>query len=274
MKSKKASALLITLTAVVAIAFLSSIGFLIFGGDGDVPDEEAEEKSLQEQLALQAALLEMQQEEEQTAVPSASFGGDVSDSDDDDDAPNEIENLHLEARGDTWIHWDWDNPDDDDFDKNLIYIDGTKVSTTSSSYYNATGLSPGVSYTIEVKTRDFDGNVNDDGVEDTVTTLGSGSNDTGISATSISNLKVDDRGLDYIHWKWSNPTGAGFTMSYIVVDGVNVLNTTNTYYHLNNLNENTLHTISITTNLNSTSVTKTTSTCYLVEWFEEYTVCP
>ena len=261
------------LAVVVAIGFLSSIGYLIFSGDSSTPEEE--ELALQEQLALQNALLEQQQEEQTQAISTASFGSDVSDSDEDDTEPGEVENLRDTARDTTWIFWDWDNPDDDDFDKNLIYIDGTKVATTSSSYYNATGLNPGVSYTIEVKTRDFDGNINEDGMTDTATTLGSGTNGTinATSATSISNLAFT-RDLNSIHWTWINPTGPGFTSNILVVDGVNIANTTSTNYDLTSLGQNTAHTISITTNLNATAVISTVTTCYEVEWFERYTICP
>lgn len=277
MKSKKANALVITLTVIVAIGFLSTLGFLIFSGDSKVSDED-KEAALQEQLALQNALLEQQQEVQQTTVPSASFGSSTSSSSEDDEEPDQIDNLHMVSRDTTWIYWDWDNPDDDDFDKNLIYIDGSKVATTSSSFYNATGLNPGVSYTIEVKTRDFDGNINEDEVSDTATTLGSGttnntpSNPT--SATSISNLVVASRWFNNIYWSWSNPTSSLFNQNVISVDGVNVQNTTNNYYNATGLLQNTVHTISITTNLNATAVTNTVSTCYEFVWNERQTNCP
>jgi hypothetical protein len=274
MKNKKASTLLITLTVIVAVGFLSSIGFLMFGSSSS--EDLEDDLSLQEQLALQNALLEQEQtqNDQATSTPSASFSFSSSSDDDDDDAPGEIEDLIVKEKDTTWIFWDWTNPDDDDFDKNLVYIDGVKVTTTSSSYYNATGLTPGVSYTIEVKTRDYDGNVNEDGVTDTSTTLSSGTNDTITFPTMISNLLMVSRNTNSVHWSWLNPTSPLFTHNIILLNGVNVLNTSNNYYTATGLNENTQYTISITTNLNSTAVTSTTTTCYVVEWFESYVVCP
>jgi len=129
-------------------------------------------------------------------------------------------------------------------------------------------------YDIGVDVRDYDGNVNEDGVTDTSTTLSSGTNDTITFPTMISNLLMVSRNTNSVHCSWLNPTSPLFTHNIILLNGVNVLNTSNNYYTATGLNENTQYTISITTNLNSTAVTSTTTTCYVVEWFESYVVCP
>jgi hypothetical protein len=262
MKSKKASALLTILTLVVAVGFLASIGYLINDQIGD-KDIDEEDSDTQQQLALQSALLGQQDSDQTTTIPSATFGSDVSDSNNDNDEPDEVDNLRDTSRGTTWIYWDWDNPDDDDFDDNLVYLDGVKVATTSSSYYNATDLTPGTQYTISVKTRDYDGNVNEDSVSDSATTLGLASDTTApASVTSLASTAVT---INSISWNWTNPTDADFTTNIVYINNAFHTNTTNNYLDLTGLTANTNYTINVHTadasgNVNTTDVTNIATT--------------
>ena len=270
MKSKKASALLISLIMIASIGFLFSVGYLI-ANTSQNNDSIEENQDSNDYLAQ----LTEQSQKSENYIPSASFSSSTSSSEDDNTKPAQIDDLVVKDKGTTWIFWDWTNPDDDDFDKNLIYLDGVKIATTGSSYYNATGLSPGVSYTIEIKTKDSNGNINDDEVSDTATTLSSGTTPgPSNSLTSIDNLAVNQRNLANITWTWTNPTNPFFTENRISLNGINVLNSTAQSYTALGLTQNTVYTLSIITNLNNTAMTSTTSTCYMVEWFGNYLVCP
>jgi len=88
--------------------------------------------------------------------------------------PPSITNLNEMANGTTWINWTWDNPTlpytqpYSDFNHTMIYINGTgkmNVSNTTT-YYNATGLTPNTTYNISTRTVDLVGNVNSTWVND------------------------------------------------------------------------------------------------------------
>ncbi|WP_410510224.1 PKD domain-containing protein [Methanosarcina hadiensis] len=74
------------------------------------------------------------------------------------------------TKGTTWIKWTWQNPKDTDFDHTEIYLNGAYKTSTSSEYFNATGLQPETSYTIGTRTVDTNGNMNKMWVNQTVVT--------------------------------------------------------------------------------------------------------
>jgi len=94
-------------------------------------------------------------------------GGDV----DDTTPPASVSGLAAVYVGESRIYWNWTNPSDADFWKNLIFIDGVNVINSSDNYYNFIGLDDDTSYTIEVFTMDNSSNVNWSGVSDTARTL-------------------------------------------------------------------------------------------------------
>ncbi len=83
--------------------------------------------------------------------------------------PATVTNLEVESTGTTWIKWNWTNPTAD-FDHCNLYLDGSSVGTTSNNYYNATGLSSGASYTLNITTEDTSGNINTTQVSNTTST--------------------------------------------------------------------------------------------------------
>ncbi len=85
--------------------------------------------------------------------------------------PGPVTNLHETNAGASWIYWTWTKPADTDFSNARISIDGTFVTTTTNSYYNATGLTNGAEHTISITTVDTSGNENTAQVSDAATTL-------------------------------------------------------------------------------------------------------
>jgi PGF-pre-PGF domain-containing protein len=85
--------------------------------------------------------------------------------------PAPVTNIHESNIGASWIYWTWTNPTDADFSNVRIYVDGEFVTITPNNYYNATGLSNGIEYTISIESVDASGNINTAQVTDSATTL-------------------------------------------------------------------------------------------------------
>jgi len=84
--------------------------------------------------------------------------------------PASISKLsHISVQ--TGINWTWSNPEDEDFEYAMVYINGTRQANTSECYYNATGLVPNASYEIGIRAVDASGNINEIWVNDTAFTL-------------------------------------------------------------------------------------------------------
>ncbi len=86
--------------------------------------------------------------------------------------PGQITNLYSIVTN-TTIAWHWDNPTDLDFAGTIVYVDGVNVVNLTSGVhlYLAYGLIPNTTHTITVYTKDNVGNVNNNGVSNTNTTL-------------------------------------------------------------------------------------------------------
>ena len=85
--------------------------------------------------------------------------------------PASVTNLTNQSAGLTWIYWNWTNPSNIDFNKTIVYINGSNVQNTSNNYYNATGLDLNTNYTITIHTSDIYGNINNTDVNNTASTL-------------------------------------------------------------------------------------------------------
>ncbi|NJE60163.1 right-handed parallel beta-helix repeat-containing protein [Thermococcus sp. 21S7] len=94
----------------------------------------------------------------------------VNASEKDKTPPGTVKNLAHEV-GSNYIHWTWDNPEDEDFETALIYVDGKFEDETDEGEWWLDELSPGETHTIGILTRDYSGNVNTTWVNDTATTL-------------------------------------------------------------------------------------------------------
>jgi len=174
--------------------------------------------------------------------------------------PAAVTNLAAGSIGTNFIYWSWTNPSDSDFAYNIIYLNGNNVANTSNNYYNATGLSPSTTYTIIINTRDTHGNINGTNINNSQTTNPL-TGDTTPPGT-ITNLHLDDKGLTYIIWGWSNPTDSDFAENIVYLDGNNVVNTTSSNYTASGLAPSSSHTINVHTkdtsgNVNNTDVSDT-----------------
>lgn len=88
--------------------------------------------------------------------------------------PASVTNLTETSAGPSWIQWSWTNPNDPDFNYVVIHLNGeffTCTADNSSNYYNVTGLSEGVTYTIGIQTVDSSGNMNPVLVNDSAVAL-------------------------------------------------------------------------------------------------------
>uniref|UniRef100_UPI001BD391C9 NosD domain-containing protein n=1 Tax=Methanomethylovorans sp. TaxID=2758717 RepID=UPI001BD391C9 len=150
--------------------------------------------------------------------------------------PASVTDLRETATGTNWIHWEWTNPTDTDFDHVRIYIDGSFVTTTPSNSYNATGFLEGTVHTIDVQTVDTAGNINPANVTDQATTMTINTTDTTPPA-SVTNLRETATGTNWIHWTWKNPADTDFSHVMVYLDNVFVTNTPNGSYYATGLGD-------------------------------------
>lgn len=73
--------------------------------------------------------------------------------------PGPIQNLTLIDRGQSYLTWNWTNPNDSDFSYVIIYIDGRIVTGSIYNSYNITGLKPDTVHTIMICTVDTNDNI-------------------------------------------------------------------------------------------------------------------
>lgn len=168
--------------------------------------------------------------------------------------PAAVTDLKESDVGPSWIRWTWTNPNDADFNHSMIYIDNKFVTNTSNAYYNSTKLAESTIHTISIKTVDNYGNINLIQVNDTAKTLDR------TAPASVTNLKENGAGTEWINWSWTNPSNADFSHVKVYIDGAFVTDTGSksvNSYNVTGLTEGTTYTISILTvdgsgNTNST----------------------
>jgi|GEM_PF-5278609 len=76
--------------------------------------------------------------------------------------PSTVTNLINITYAQTYLNWTWTDPTDPDFDKVMIYMNGTfQINVTNGTqYFNATNLTPDTLYEISTRTVDTSGNIN------------------------------------------------------------------------------------------------------------------
>ena len=86
--------------------------------------------------------------------------------------PASVTNLNESSVGITWINWTWINPEDENFNHTMVYINGAVKAKVDkdTNYYKAIGLSPASIHTISTHTVDIWGNINQTWVNDTAMT--------------------------------------------------------------------------------------------------------
>lgn len=93
------------------------------------------------------------------------------------DTISSISNLRVHSKSYNYIKWIWDNPSEESFYKNIIYLDGVNVINTSNNYYKALNLKEDTSYKITVHTLDIYGRINDTDVSNIARTKDKSRND-------------------------------------------------------------------------------------------------
>jgi PKD repeat protein len=81
-----------------------------------------------------------------------------------------ITNLSS-TNGTFWINWTWTTPSDPDFNHTQIYLNSLHQTNTSTTFFNATSLTPNTEYTLSTRTVDTSGNINTTWVNNTAITL-------------------------------------------------------------------------------------------------------
>jgi hypothetical protein len=115
-----------------------------------------------------------------------------------------------------YINWKWTNPNDPGFDHVEIYVDnGSIINVSNNDHYNKTGLIPNTEHTIHVRTVDINGNDNLTWVNSTRMTAKDNT-----PPDSISGLYNVSFALDYISWKWTDPSNKDFDHVDVYINGV------------------------------------------------------
>ncbi|MFA4956987.1 MAG: S8 family serine peptidase [Candidatus Methanoperedens sp.] len=181
-------------------------------------------------------------------------------------APSSITNLNNITYTQTHLNWTWTDPQDADFSKVMIYLDGSfKTNVTKGvTYYNATGLTAGTTHTIATRTVDTIGNINTTWVNHTSITASVPDTIAPSSITSLHNITYSQT---HINWTWTDSTDTDFSKVMIYLDGSFKTNVTKgvKYYNATGLTAGSTHTIATRTvdtigNINTTWVNHTSIT--------------
>lgn len=86
--------------------------------------------------------------------------------------------------------------------------------------------------------------------------------------SSITNLKDSFWGPNWIYWNWTNPSESEFSQNMIILNGINIANTSNNYYNATSLTSGTkyvmtIHTLNSSGSINTTNVN---STAIATDW--------
>jgi len=86
--------------------------------------------------------------------------------------PASVTDLHNVSYATNYINWTWTDPEDSDFARVKVYLDGEYKEDVDkgAEYYNASGLVPG-RYTIGTRTVDVNGTINATLVTNTSTSI-------------------------------------------------------------------------------------------------------
>lgn len=181
--------------------------------------------------------------------------------------PAPVTNIREGNVGPSWIRWTWTDPTDRDFSHSMIYIDGIFVTNTSNGYYNSTKLAEGTTHTIGIRTVDNSGNINPALVNDTAKTTAPDRT----APASVTDIKENRVGPDWISWSWVNPSDTDFSHVKVYLNGTLMTDTSGksvNSYNATGLTDGTIYTIGIVTvdssgNINSTWVNDSATTIKL-----------
>jgi len=148
--------------------------------------------------------------------------------------PATVSVLVNSSQMETWIYWAWSNPPEPDLSHVEVWIDGEFKENISSpdNFYNATGFTPGSMHTISTKTADALGNINNNWVNHTSTTIGQDDSPPDIVFDNSTTGNQSNTSND---WLFVNVTGNETLRScFLELNGTNYTMTVNdTYCYLN-----------------------------------------
>lgn len=153
--------------------------------------------------------------------------------------PANVTNLTGTHTDDT-ASFTWTNPSDADFDHVNIYEGGMLVGSSGDTMYDATGLTPGGSYTYTFKAVDFNGNESS-GVSLSFTT---DTTDT-IAPGDVTNVISNPDSATAISLSWVNPSDLDVVGIDIIRDGSYLTRVTGTAFTDTGLAMNTTYTYTL-----------------------------
>jgi hypothetical protein len=162
-------------------------------------------------------------------------------------APTNVTNLTTASITQTSLTLNWTASVSTDVASYDVYNGATLLGNTTSTTYNATGLSSGTNYTFTVKAKDASNNIAS-GTSVSTTTVPS----------DVTNLTTASVGTTSLTLNWTASTGA---TSYDVYNGATLLgNTTSATYNVTGLTASTQYTFKVVAKNSSGSSTGVTTT--------------
>lgn len=163
-------------------------------------------------------------------------------------APAVVSKLMVSEKSSTTARLSWVNPDDSDFSKVNLYVDGVKVGEVSGTEYLFTKLNPNQKYTITAKTVDTTGN---ESVGQTVNMTTDSEVVTPpvdtTPPTEVGDLEVAEKSKTMIRLHWKNPIDADFAGVNLYLDGVKAGNVSGTEFSFTKLNPNQKYVLTVKT---------------------------
>lgn len=163
-------------------------------------------------------------------------------------APAEVSKLMVSEKSSKTARLSWVNPNDSDFSKVNLYLDGLKVGQVSGTEYLFTKLNPNQKYTITAKTIDATGN---ESVGQTINVTTDSEVVTPPVDTTppaeVGDLEVAEKSKTMIRLHWKNPIDADFSGVNLYLDGVKAGNVSGTEFSFTKLNPNQKYVLTVKT---------------------------
>ncbi|MDO6657503.1 cell wall-binding repeat-containing protein [Anaerobacillus sp. 1_MG-2023] len=169
------------------------------------------------------------------------FEGDVQEPEKDTTPPKEVSGLEVSSLTKNSVKFNFALPSDTDFDKVLIYRDGSKISESNTGTFEDTALTADKDYSYKFVTVDTTGNTSV-GVSKNITTLPEPVEVDTTAPSEISDILVNELSHERVTFNYTLPTDKDFDKVVIYRDGKQIAETqTNSFTDIE-LNENTSYT--------------------------------
>lgn len=164
--------------------------------------------------------------------------------------PAEVGNLVVSESTENSLTITWSNPADADFDHVEMYVDNQFVQNVRGTIYQATGLAPNTVHTFLVKTVDVNGNASAGRQILGMTTAVIPPTQPPVDNTApaeVSNLMFVGATTTTAEVSWTNPADADFAKTYLYINGMKVLETTDMNHVFTGLAPNTAYFVEVKT---------------------------